>query len=177
VKATTAICMIMIAVSYTACGGEQKGAKEPGISASQGIARVLEAYETVRSALARDDFGTLTTCAANLEIAAHDALDSVPEQLKPGVTDVQAAAKRLKEMDKGDARAVRLVFGDTSRPVVTLLASEPSLRTGHFVFECPMAQGYKKWVQTSSDISNPYMGKAMPKCGSAAEWTQEAGGR
>ncbi|MFQ5504766.1 MAG: hypothetical protein ACE5F1_08230 [Planctomycetota bacterium] len=93
------------------------------------------------------------------------------------MTELQAAAGRLKETDTGDPKELRRVFGDTSRPVVALLSAETSLRTGRFVLECPMAQGYKKWIQNSSQISNAYMGKAMPECGSPSEWTPDGGAR
>jgi hypothetical protein len=33
-----------------------------------------------------------------------------------------------------------------------------------------MAEGYQKWVQVSSEMANPYMGKKMLKCGSEATW-------
>jgi hypothetical protein len=35
-----------------------------------------------------------------------------------------------------------------------------------------MAKGYKKWVQTSEKVSNPYMGKTMGQCGSKTEMQQ-----
>jgi membrane fusion protein, copper/silver efflux system len=33
-----------------------------------------------------------------------------------------------------------------------------------------MAEGFEKWVQTSEEISNPFMGKRMLACGSASTW-------
>jgi hypothetical protein len=33
-----------------------------------------------------------------------------------------------------------------------------------------MAKGYKKWVQVSEAVSNPYMGSEMLECGTEAEF-------
>ena len=77
-------------------------------------------------------------------------------------------ARALSEVD-GDAEAVRTAFGETSRPLVAVLAAAPSLSKGMYVFECPMASGYQKWIQTDSEISNPYMGSRMLTCGSASK--------
>ena len=76
----------------------------------------------------------------------------------------------LKAMSKSEANAVRKAFGEVSRPLVALLSASPQLRAGRHVFTCPMAQGYKKWIQTSDQISNPYMGTSMPMCGSGSDW-------
>ncbi len=46
------------------------------------------------------------------------------------------------------------------------MVGDPSLRSGRFLFLCPMASGYKKWVQTTPTLNNPYWGKRMLTCGS-----------
>jgi hypothetical protein len=33
-----------------------------------------------------------------------------------------------------------------------------------------MAPGYGQWVQSGDKLDNPYMGKRMPRCGSARDW-------
>ena len=37
-----------------------------------------------------------------------------------------------------------------------------------------MAPGFKRWMQPSAELENPYMGQAMPTCGSSAEWAIQA---
>jgi membrane fusion protein, copper/silver efflux system len=54
--------------------------------------------------------------------------------------------------------------------VVTLLATDKALAKGLRVFECPMVQGYRKWVQPSDEMANPYMGKKMLACGGESTW-------
>jgi hypothetical protein len=69
-------------------------------------------------------------------------------------------------MPKDDADTVRKAFGEVSQRLLAILAADRSLAEGLHVFECPMAQGYKKWAQPAAKISNPYMGTRMPECGS-----------
>ena len=59
-----------------------------------------------------------------------------------------------------------------SRHLLALLRAEDSLASGLHVFECPMADGYGRWVQPSADISNPYMGTRMPACGSESSLSE-----
>lgn len=87
-----------------------------------------------------------------------------------GWTSVADAAKDLKTMSKNDADAVRKSFGDVSEHLLRLLALDRELASELHVFECPMAQGYKRWVQSGKKISNPYMGTRMPECGSESSF-------
>lgn len=154
----------------------QKQAPQPSLSdeARASIDQALAAYEQMRAKLARDDITGVTDDAAMVQRAATAAANNASASLRTHLTEIASAAGRLKDMAKDNADAVRRAFGDISRPTVALLAAEPSLQRGLHVFECPMAQGYKKWVQTSAAISNPYMGTRMPECGSESPW-QEGG--
>jgi Cu(I)/Ag(I) efflux system membrane fusion protein len=78
-------------------------------------------------------------------------------------------ATRLKA--GGSADDQRRTFGDLSRAVVSLLSEHSTLARGRYVFQCPMAQGYQKWVQTGERLENPYMGGRMLRCGSSSEWS------
>ena len=81
---------------------------------------------------------------------------------------VASEAEKLEDMSKEDAEAVRKAFGDLSEQVLRVLSADRALAEGLHVFECPMAQGYKKWVQPTAKLSNPYMGTRMPTCGSGS---------
>jgi Cu(I)/Ag(I) efflux system membrane fusion protein len=89
--------------------------------------------------------------------------------MKKPLEDLAGRAAKLKT-ELGDIGQARSAFGDLSRAFVQLLAAAPPLRQGRHIFECPMAEGYQKWVQVSSEMANPYMGKKMLKCGSEATW-------
>ena len=138
--------------------------------AKQSLNRVLATYEQLRAQLARDEILPTTGTAQTLDREARDASASVPQKLRPQLLKLARAAQRLKEMPKQDASEVRRAFGQVSEPVVTVLVAEPSLQAGRYLFECPMAQGYKKWVQSSPRISNPYMGTRMLECGAPSKW-------
>jgi hypothetical protein len=148
--------------------GVPASALSPAAKAS--LEQVLAAYERLRNELSRDDIATSGASAEALENAAKSAIASAPEKLRAHVERLASRAEQLKQMPKQDAAAVRRAFGQISEAIVSVLAAEPSLREGRHVFECPMAQGYKKWVQTSDRVSNPYMGSAMPECGSPSKW-------
>lgn len=119
---------------------------------------VLAAYEKTRALLAADEMGGVPDAARALESSAATAQF-------PGI-----AAASAKLAVTTDIEAAREAFGEVSRELVTVLAKDPALAKGHYVFECPMVQGYKKWVQPSEDMANPYMGKKMLACGGESTW-------
>ena len=96
----------------------------------------LAGYEKVRAALAADDLP-----------AARAAAQALPEA-KPvaEATDISSARKAFKQL---------------SRKAVTLARGQP----GYFVAHCSMFPGGADWVQTTDQLSNPYWGKNMPRCG------------
>ncbi len=81
---------------------------------------------------------------------------------------IASAAKGLGSA--GDVEAARSAFGEVSRHVVALLAADRTLAEGKHVFECPMAAGYKKWIQPTAKLENPYMGTKMLSCGGESTW-------
>jgi hypothetical protein len=104
-----------------------------------------------------------------LEKAA-SATASAGDPNQAQLQQLAASAQKLRDMPKTDANEVRKAFGDVSSAIVALVATDASLQAGRHIFECPMAQGYKKWVQTSEPVANPYMGSAMLECGSKSSW-------
>lgn len=128
------------------------------------VRAVLGEYEQIRAKLVADD-GDVAQRAQRLARAARAAHDAAPASLRPHLTGIAAHARELAAAPASDLARLRREFGDVSRHVVALLRAEPALAQGLFVFECPMAEGYRKWVQRSAEISNPYMGRRMPRCG------------
>lgn len=129
------------------------------------VARALDAYERIRSALVQDS-GEVAAAARELSQAATAAAADAPQELRTHLTSVASEAGELAEAPASDLPRLRRDFGELSREVVGLLAAEESLAEGLHVFECGMADGYGKWVQTSEEIDNPYMGTSMPACAS-----------
>ena len=119
---------------------------------------VVVRYDSVRTALAADDLAAARKASHALAAAAR-AGGAGPHRA--------AIATRADELRAaGDIAAARLAFGELSRALITLLVAEPALAVGATAYRCPMAKGYKKWVQLGGELANPYMGKRMLKCGS-----------
>jgi protein SCO1/2 len=122
----------------------------------------LASYETMRARLAEDDLaGAKAQAVAIAGAATKASTDAGPA--RQGLTDLAAAARAVGSAS--DIAAARTAFGDLSRNVVALMVGSPALRSGRFLFQCPMAPGYQKWVQTAPALNNPYWGKRMLTCG------------
>jgi len=132
-----------------------EGPKEPAATPATAM---LAAYERVRALLAADELEGVGAAAREIEATANAA----------SYTAIATNAAKLA--GAADLEAARVSFADVSRDVVTLLASDKALAKGQHVFECPMVQGYRKWVQPSQDLENPYMGKKMLACGGESTW-------
>ena len=86
---------------------------------------------------------------------------------------VIAVAEQFHEHStETDIEQVRIDFGELSRQMVAVLSAIPSLRDKLYVYECPMAQDYDRWIQLEEQMANPYMGERMLECGSEVDWPQ-----
>ncbi len=142
----------------------------PSVATQAGLVGVVGAYERIRVALADDAIASALEGAAALELTATEAAQTAEPTLGTMLREIAKAAAGLKASSASDADAVRRAFGEVSRGVVALVGAVTSLRAGHYMFECPMAQDYKRWVQASDHIANPYMGKSMLECGASRAW-------
>ncbi len=117
---------------------------------------VLDPYVAVSTALAKDDLPAAKTAADTLAEAAKTAGNA-------------ALATHASQLAASDSLATaREHFKAASEEAVKLAAD----KEGYCVFTCPMAKA--EWVQTTKDVQNPYMGSAMPGCGSVKGDTSAA---
>ena len=135
-------------------------ASQPTDAPSASGRAVLAAYERARASLAADDLSGVPDAARELETSAKAAATGSSGE---HFSAIAAVAPKLAAAT--DLKAARASFGEISQHLVAVLAADKTLATGQHVFECPMAAGYKKWVQPSKDLENPYMGKRMLTCG------------
>ena len=112
--------------------------------------KTLEQYEMVRAGLAADDLAAAKNGATNLVTA-------VGEEFAGSKPMIEAAEKLAASASLEDAR---VAFGVISGEVTKVVQGQP----GIFVMNCPMVKN-GAWVQTTSKIENPYMGKKMLACG------------
>ncbi|MEZ4226824.1 MAG: DUF3347 domain-containing protein [Polyangiaceae bacterium] len=129
----------------------------------------LSYYEQLRASLAGDDLKPVADQATKLEEVTRVAAGKASGKAKDSLEEATKAAGGLKAAK--DIGAARLAFGELSRHVVALVSAEKELQRGQFVFECPMAKGYKRWIQPNDRMANPYMGKKMLECGSKVGWS------
>ncbi len=169
--------MIAVGVAIIGCKGEQASNQAAAVANSGAILsaelsarveRVLGDYEALRAVLAGDRLDEVAAIATRFETDGRAASVDAPVGVRAHLDAAVLAAGRLK--GAGSADDQRRIFGDISRAVVSLLSEQSALAKGRYVFQCPMAQGYQKWVQTTDGIENPYMGGRMLRCGSATEW-------
>lgn len=158
-----------VALGLTACGGEAASVQMATLTDERTVSveAVLADYEALRAAFAADKLQEVGALAVALETSANKAGGTAPG-MSQRLAEMATGAAAVKA--EGPSEGRRKSFGEISRAVVALGAENPSLQVGRHVFQCPMAQGYKKWVQTDKTLENPYMGGRMLRCGSASEW-------
>lgn len=117
--------------------------------ASKEEAACLKAYHQVHEDLAKDDLAAAKKSASELAE-------------KAGPAKCPSTAKHAAELAKSTSlESAREHFKPISEECIKLAAGID----GQYVFTCPMAKA--DWLQTDSGkVSNPYMGKKMPTCGS-----------
>jgi hypothetical protein len=136
--------------------------------AQQALNEVFASYEKLRSLLAADKAEGISKEAETLKAVSQEASKKAPA-LKTQLDSLVSTAEQLK-VSEGKIEESRKAFGEVSKSIVALAVAEPSLQSGRFIFECPMAAGYQKWVQTNAVISNPHMGAKMLGCGTTTTW-------
>lgn len=134
------------------------------------VDEALAAYEEARLLFVADKAEGIDVAAQKMAAAAEKAQESAPEAAKAHLKGIAEAAKALDAEMKEGIEPARKVYGDISKHVVSLLVAFPSLIEGRYVFDCPMAPGYRKWVQADPAIANPYMGQRMLRCGGPTDW-------
>ena len=100
--------------------------------------KFLIPYEQVLKALVQDDL-------SGAKQAAHTLPDSMGG-------DIENAK---------DLKTAREAFSKVSVTAEKMAGGTP----GYHVFYCPMTKGNWTWVQQTTSIANPYMGKEMLTCG------------
>lgn len=130
------------------------------------MAALLSNYEAIRTSLANDSANGVTALAKSVADAATALADSAEEANTPMLKSLAAEAVKLAALSEDDIAATRLAFGDVSRSLIALVKADSELADGLHIFECPMAKGYKLWIQPDPELENPYMGQKMLTCGS-----------
>ena len=122
----------------------------------------IAAYNVMRKALAADDLAA-TKAASSAASTKLAALKPVFAEQASAITAMVAGADRIATA--GDIKIARTVFGEVSRGLIGLVASDPASQAGVVCYRCPMAKTYQKWLQVGDAMGNPYWGAEMLTCG------------
>jgi Cu(I)/Ag(I) efflux system membrane fusion protein len=134
---------------------------------------VIDAYMPLQQALAGDDLNAASTAAATMADAiAAVQPDALPGELRTAWTErTKLMAEALEAVAEADEiSAARARFSEVSEllaGVVRKLGVERVL----YLMKCPMAfnNAGARWLQFSDEVSNPYFGASMLRCGSVVE--------
>ena len=129
------------------------------------------AYEKLRSELAADRLAGVPASAAQLATTLRLTLEDrakLPGQIPVVIEEAARIAESMAAAE--DIVAARTAFGELSRIVLLLGDADPRLAEGWHVFACPMTKTFDRWIQPTAALKNPYMGAAMPLCGSPVDW-------
>ena len=144
---------------------------EPSEAVQTHVHRAVEVYDEMRALLAADSTDGLDEHATELQQAANSAKEDADDGLAQHLEQLTEEAERFHDhSEETDIEQVRIDFGEISRELVAVVATIPDLRDELYVYECPMAQEYDRWIQLEEKMANPYMGEEMLKCGSEVDW-------
>jgi Cu(I)/Ag(I) efflux system membrane fusion protein len=141
------------------------------VAAIDALRRAFDASERLRAELAADRVDGLAGPAREVAQAIRAAEAATPgagSEVTSCIAHGVSAAESLASAK--DLENARLAYGELNRYLIALAAADPRLQSGWHVFSCPMAKGFKKWIQQSPTLENPYMGQAMLSCGSVGTW-------
>ena len=169
-KKITLIVVIITTVLQTGLAKEIKDS----LASQDPLSAVQTAYLDLKNALTKDNGDLASTCAKTL----FNAIDKISTgKMTPAQNKVWTKYSEKLSYDaehiKGttDIEHQREHFVSLSKNMYEVIkAFNTNASTVYYQF-CPMANDGKGayWVSETEKISNPYMGKKMPGCGSVKE--------
>src|SRR5215469_3170017 len=152
----------------------QPGLTEADESPANDLTAVLNTYIEIRAHLAHDDFAGAKEHSSELKTKVRKLAASDPD---PSSNKAGSSATLLKLEESADhfdppgIDQARIEFGEFSEALIAFLKqSRSQLDQTLYTVQCPM---WKKspatWIQTTPDVSNPFMGQAMASCGQIQE--------
>src|SRR3990172_5167392 len=139
-------------------------------STAQYLQKIITDYLNVKNALTKDNGDTARTAANSLSAEFKNvSVEMFPTEQKniwlKYYEELTNVASNIGSTT--DISEQREQFKDLSSNFYELLKEMKINSVDLFYQYCPMADAY--WISEKSKISNPYMGKKMPTCGSTKE--------
>ena len=153
------------------CGGDAK-ATMPGCSQMSGheshdaratatselpqpVAAVFDGYLQIQTALAGD---SVEGVATNAQAIAKSVKEDKANTFTATIGQQAEAVAKAK-----DLAAAREAFKPLSESLIKFAVKDAAVTSLYRQAYCPMAKA--SWLQTGTTVTNPYMGKAMLRCG------------
>ena len=146
------LALAMLAVPLAAFSAEEKKMHDPLM---EPVKSVLNHYLKIEESLSKDSVSGVDEHAGAIAKAVNG------DEMKMLPADVARQADALARAK--DLVAARAAFKPLSASLAKYLADNKAGRGTYHEAYCPMVKA--NWLQTSADIKNPYMGKAMLGCG------------
>jgi membrane fusion protein, copper/silver efflux system len=146
------------------------------------LTTALATYAEVSDLLAEDRIDGLAPRAARLrralEMAAEAASEPSADPHQRAADLMTEAARTAGSLERAyDLETARGAFAELNRALLPVVGADPDLAAGWTVYECPMTEGFGRWMQAgdgSEDLENPFMGQEMLVCGGALPWEDAA---
>jgi Cu(I)/Ag(I) efflux system membrane fusion protein len=142
------------------------------------LTTALATYAEVSDLLSEDRIDGLPARAARLRRALELAADGAGADLGAAASLMDEAARTAGSLERaGDLETARGAFAELNRALLPVVGADPDLAAGWTVYECPMTEGFGRWMQAgdgSEDLENPFMGQEMLVCGGALPWEDAA---
>ena len=119
------------------------------------VKSVYDHYVKIQTALASD---STKDVAANATAIAKAVRSDSMKMLSPKVAQQAEALAKAASLE-----TEREAFKPLSQSLIEYLAANPAAAAQFVEGYCPMAKA--GWLQTSTPVNNPYMGKSMLRCG------------
>ncbi|MBI1176295.1 DUF3347 domain-containing protein [bacterium] len=132
---------------------DEKAKEEPALM--QPVKSVYDSYLKIQSELAKDSLKGVDESANGIARAVRG------DEMKMLSADVATQAETLAKAK--DVKTAREAFKPLSKSLIKYLADHKAGKGTYHEAYCPMVKA--SWLQTETDIKNPYMGKAMLGCG------------
>ena len=146
--ATALLAAVGLLLNTTVRAADNPALMEP-------VKSVLDHYLMIQTELAKDSVKGLDEHANAIAKAVKG------DDMKMLSPDVAKQAETLAKAK--DLKAARDAFKPLSTSLVKYLADNKAGKGTYLEAYCPMVKA--SWLQTSKDITNPYMGKSMLTCG------------
>lgn len=122
---------------------------------AQSVAAVFDGYIQIQTALSGD---SLEGVATNAQAIAKSVKEDKANTFSATLGEQAEAVAKAK-----DLAAAREAFKPLSESLIRFATKDSTLSGQYRQVHCSMAKA--NWLQTGTTVSNPYMGKAMARCG------------